>query len=73
MAAWGLRCYMWAFSTCGEQGLLFTVVSGILIAMASCCRAQALGMWTSVVVACGLSSCGSRSLERRLSSYGRRY
>ena len=28
------------------------------------------GMWTSVVVARGLSSCGSRALERRLSSCG---
>ena len=26
----------------------------------SCCRAQALGMWASVVVAQGLSSCGSQ-------------
>ena len=25
----------------------------------SCCRAWALGMWASVVVACRLSSCGS--------------
>ena len=25
----------------------------------SCCRAQALGVWVSVVVACGLSSCGA--------------
>ena len=34
----------------------------------SCCGAPALGMRASVVVACGLSSCGSRALERRLSS-----
>ena len=27
----------------------------------SCCRAQALGTWASVVVACGLSSCGMRA------------
>ena len=33
----------------------------------SCCRAQALGMWPSVVVARGLSSCGSRTLECRRS------
>ena len=37
-----------------------------------CCRAQALGMWASVVVARGLSSCGSWALERRLSSCGTR-
>ena len=34
------------------------------------CGARALGARTSVVVALGLSSCGSQALERRLSSYG---
>ena len=38
----------------------------------SCCRAWALGTQASVVVACGLSSCGLRALERRLSSCGTR-
>ena len=37
-----------------------------------CGRAQALGARASVVVALGLSSCGSRALERRLSSCGAR-
>ena len=36
----------------------------------SCCRAQALGAWASVVVARRLSSCGLRALELRLSSCG---
>ena len=36
----------------------------------SCCRARALGMWASVVEARGLSSCGLRALECRLSSCG---
>ena len=36
----------------------------------SCCGARALGMRASVVVVHGLSSCGSRALERRLSSCG---
>ena len=36
----------------------------------SCCGAWALGARASVVVAHGLSSCGSRALERRLSSCG---
>ena len=36
----------------------------------SCCGAWALGMWASVVAACGLSSCGSQVLECRLSSGG---
>ena len=37
-----------------------------------CCGAQALGARASVVVACGLSSCGSRALGHRLSSCGAR-
>ena len=35
LAALGLRCYARAFSSCGEQGLLFVAVGGLLIAMAS--------------------------------------
>ena len=31
----GLYCCMWAFSSCGEQGLLFVAVHGLLIAVAS--------------------------------------
>ena len=54
LAVLGLRCYMCAFSSCGEQGLLFVVVSGLLIVVASCCRARALGSQASVVVALGL-------------------
>ena len=38
----------------------------------SCWGAQALGTWASVVVAHGLSSCGSQALECRLSSCGAR-
>ena len=34
MAALGLRCCAWAFSSCGEQ-LLFTVVRRLLVAVAS--------------------------------------
>ena len=49
-----LRCSAWA-SHCGGF---------------SCCRAQALGTQASVVVACGISSCGLWGLERRLSSCG---
>ena len=33
LAALGLRC--WAFSSCGERGLLFIGVHGLLIAVAS--------------------------------------
>ena len=54
LAALGLRCCAQAFSSCGEQGLLFIAVHGFLIAVASlvaCCGAQALGMRALVVVA----------------------
>ena len=73
LAALCLRCCAWAFSSCGEQGLLFVVVCGLLVAVASLCfRAPALGARASVVVARGLSGCGSRALELRLSSCGAR-
>ena len=32
---WGLRCCTRAFSSCGEQGLLFIAVRGLLITVAS--------------------------------------
>ena len=35
MAALGLRCCVQAFSSCGERGLLFIAVRGLLIAVAS--------------------------------------
>ena len=35
MAELGLRCYTWAFSSCSEWGLLFVVVCGLLIVVAS--------------------------------------
>ena len=47
--------------------------SGVWVSICSsfsCCRAGALGVWASVVAARGLSSCGSRALERSLSSCG---
>ena len=43
LAALGLHCCARAFSSCGEQGLLFIVVCVLLIAVSSLCRAQALG------------------------------
>ena len=53
----GSRCCIWAFSSCGKEGLLFTVVSGLLIAVAS----LVAGMQTSVIDVHGLScsvACG---------------
>ena len=35
LAALGLRCYVRAFSSCGEWGLIFVVVHRLLIAVAS--------------------------------------
>ena len=35
LAALGLCCCVRAFSSCGKQGLLFVVVRGLLIAVAS--------------------------------------
>ena len=31
----GLCCWAWGFSSCGEWGLLFVAVHGLLIAVAS--------------------------------------
>ena len=72
MAVSGLRCCTWTFSSWGEQGLLLVAVRGLLIAVASCCGARALGVRASVVVAHGISSCGSRALECRLRNCGAR-
>ena len=53
---------------------VFVAAHGLSLIVASrgysCCRAQALGAWASVVGVCGLSSCGSRAVEHRLSSCG---
>ena len=35
LAALGVRCCAWPFSSCRERGLLFVVVHGLLIAVAS--------------------------------------
>ena len=55
LAVLGLRCCVWALSSCGERGLPFVAVHGLLIAVASlCCGAWALGTRASVVAARGL-------------------
>ena len=61
---------MQAFSGCDERELLLVALRGLLIAVAPHCGAQALGARASVVVARELSSGGSWTLERRLSSRG---
>ena len=35
MAALGVCCCVWAFSSCGERGLLFVAMRRLLIAVAS--------------------------------------
>ena len=35
LAALGLCCCPWSFSSCGERGLLFVAVRGLLIAVVS--------------------------------------
>ena len=68
LAALGLCCCAQAFSSCGEQGLLFVVVRELLIAVASLVVEHRLqGMQASVVVACGLWSAGSVVVAHRLS------
>ena len=47
LAVLDLRCCARAFSSCGEQGLLFIAVRGLLIAVAS--LISEYGLW-----ACGL-------------------
>ena len=47
---------MWSFSSCGEWGLLFIAVHGLLIAVASLVAEHGLYLcaWASVVAAPGL-------------------
>ena len=71
LAVLGLRCCAWAFLWLWRAGA--TLRCGVQASHCggfSCCGAQALGVRASVVVAHGLSSCGSRALELRLSSCG---
>ena len=63
LAALGLHCCVRAFCSCGEWGLLFVGVHGLLITEASLVAECGLQ-------ACRLSSCGSQALERRFSSCG---
>ena len=75
LAALGPRCWAQAFSSCGERGLLFFVVHGLLIAVASLVaehRLQAHGLqqlWHagSVVVARRLQNAGSVAVAHGLS------
>ena len=48
-----LCCHLWAFTSCGEQGPLSIAVCRLVVAIR--CRAQALGVPASAVVAHSLS------------------
>ena len=75
LAVFGLHCCTQAFSSCGEWGLLFVEVCGLLIVVASLVaehrlqahRLQQLWHVGSVVVACGLQSTGSVVVAHGLS------
>ena len=61
LAALGLRCCAWAFSSCGERGLLFVAVRGSSQCGGfSYCGARALGTRASVVAAPGSSAQAQR-------------
>ena len=58
-AVLGLQCCARAFSSCKSRAYSLVVVHGLLFAVASRCRVQALGVQASVLAAHGLSSCGT--------------
>ena len=70
---------LWLFFLLLHTGFLYLLQAGSTLCCGvrashcggfSCCGPRALGMWASVVVAHGFSSCGSQALECRLSSCG---
>ena len=62
-----LHCCSRAFSSCGEQGLLFVAVRKLLFSLRWLLLLRSTGFRRA-----GFSSCGTRALERRLSSCGAR-
>ena len=54
LAALGLHCCVWAFSSCGKRGPLFIVVHGPFVVVASLVAGHRLQTRR-------LSSCGSRA------------
>ena len=70
LAALGLHCCAWAFLWLQRAGATLHCSARASHCSGFPCGAWALAMWASVVVAHGLSSCGSWALECRLSSCG---
>ena len=63
LAALGPRWFVWAFSSCGEQGLLFAAVHELLAAVESLVMERELqGAWASVVTALRLSCSVARGI-----------
>ena len=65
LAALGLCCFVWAFSSCGEQGLHFIAARGCLIAVASLIaehssRRRGFGICGSWALKDGFSSCSTQ-------------
>ena len=61
-----------AFSSCSEWSCSSLWCAGFSLWWLLLLQSTVLGAWASVVVARGLSSCGSQALECRLSSCGER-
>ena len=62
---WVFVCCAWAFSSCSEQGLLFTAIHRLLVVASRggfSWGAQALGVRALVCAVCRLSSCGAQAL-----------
>ena len=64
LAVLGLHCYTGFSLLCGKW-VLFSIMVASLVA-----EHGLEGTWASVVVVCGLSSCGTGALEHRLHSCG---
>ena len=69
-AALGLLCFSSFFPSCSERGFSLVVVYGLLIAWILLLQSTALGTWALVVATYVLSSCGSQTLEHRLTTWG---
>ena len=73
LAAFGLHCCVHGLSLVAVSGGYSSLqCTGFSLRWLLSLWSRALGVWASVVVACGLSSCGLWALERRLSSCGTR-
>ena len=70
LAALDLHCCAWAFSSAASGGYSLLPCAGFSLQWLL--LLQSMGSRASVVVARGLSSCGSRALEHKLSSCGAR-